>query len=328
MQICKICLKKITTEQKYLDYHNTCLVRLFDSLSVSPTLSFDRTIFQSEVKKYVRGMSISGVQKKLSLKIENDALVLTKEQGTYILKPTVEDLVELAQNEHLSMLIGKALDIETPPLGLIKFSNGELVYLIKRFDWLGRKKIQKEDMTQIFQLNREENETYNYKYSQSYEGVAKKLVEVTGGKKVVALDFFNRLVYNYLIQNGDYHLKNISVVAEKLTKEAIYDRLAPNYDSVMTSFYSPAENEMALDFLENDETPKIHEEVGWFTRPDFEDLGRRIGLTTPATAIIFDRIRKSESEIFELISDSFLSVGMKKLYKEKVIQRLIKLGLK
>ena len=228
MEICKICLKKVSKNQRRNDYHNLCLIKLFDSTSIDPKLPFSRDVFRSEFSKiYTKGMSISGVQKKLSLKIENNLLTLTSTGGTYILKPTTEEFPELSENEHLSMLIGRLLDIETSPFGLVKFANGELVYIIKRFDWKNDHKIHNEDMASIFNLNRDEHE--EYKYSQSYEAVGKKIKEITGGKLAVVLDFFNRLVYNYLIQNGDYHLKNISVIAERLTQSGYYESLGPNF---------------------------------------------------------------------------------------------------
>ncbi len=326
MNTCKICLKKVSSDQKYDDYHTGCLIKLFDATSVSPILPFSREVFKTELSKnYTHGMSISGVQKKLSLKITGGTLALTSTGGTYILKPTVEDFPDLSENEHVSMLIGKALDIETPPVGLIKFSDGELVYIIKRFDWHGSKKIHKEDMASIFNLNRDEGETY--KYSQSYESIGKKLLEVTGEKPTVILDFFNRLVYNYIIQNGDYHLKNISVIADHLSREGFYDRLSPNYDSVMTRLYFPEENELALDFLKDDELPKEYQTVGFYTRPDFEELGIKIGLTLPAVSVIFDKVKKRVEDLSDLVKASFLTESRKQQYLTNMQQRLAKLRI-
>lgn len=324
-EICKICLSKVSKKQRYSDYHNSCLLKLFNTSIIGPSLEFDKKIFNEEAKKHSKGMSISGVQKKLSLKIENHKLSLANIGGTYILKPTVEDFPELAPNEHLSMVIGNQLDIETPPLGLIKFSDGELVYLIKRFDWIESKKIQQEDMTQIFQLNRDTNERYKYGYS--YEEVGVKLKEITGGKMAVVLDFFNRLVYNYLIQNGDYHLKNISVVAKKLSPNGFYDLLSPNYDSVMTRLYFKDESDFALDFLQGDFGPNHFSTAGFYNRSDFYDLGTKIGLTKPAADIIFDKITKKKNEIFKLIEASFLSDLKKNEYNENLKNRLKKLNI-
>ncbi|MGE0631233.1 MAG: type II toxin-antitoxin system HipA family toxin [Pseudobdellovibrionaceae bacterium] len=324
--ICKICLKENATSKNYPDYHNVCLSRLFDSTVVSPILQFNRDIFKTEMtKKYVRGMSISGVQKKLSLKIANNTLSLTDVGGTYILKPTVEDFPELSQNEHLSMLIGKALDIETPPLGLIKFSNDELTYVIKRFDWKGNEKIHKEDMTSIFNLSRDKDETY--KYGQSYEQVGLKIREITNGKMGVVLGFFNRLVYNFLIQNADFHLKNISVVADKLSRSGFYDTLAPNYDSAMTRLYLPNEHELALAPLKDDETPEAFKTFGYLTRPDFEQLALKIGLTTAAAALFFEKIKKRKNEIFELIDNSFLGDSLKEKYRTNLVERMKQLKI-
>lgn len=325
-QICKICLKKISGEQKNIDYHNACLLRLFDSITVSPILPFSRDVFKTEIsRQYSKGMSISGVQKKLSMRLEKDQLILTSENGTYILKPTVEDFPELSENEHLSMVIGKTLDIDTPPLGLIKFSDGELVYIIRRFDWNKSGKIHKEDMAQIFNLHRDTGETY--KYSQSYEQVGNKLVEVTGGKLAIALDFFNRVIFNFLIQNGDYHLKNISVISSKLSRSGIYEGMSPNYDSVMTRMYSTYEKDLALDLLANDELPKESDAVGFLTKADFIEFGARINLLPPAMELVFEKIRKKSDEIFNLIDSSFLSDQRKAEYKDNVINRMQKLKI-
>lgn len=326
MQICKICLKRVTGEQRELDYHNLCLNNLFDSKAVSPILNFSREVFKTELsQKYVKGMSISGIQKKLSLRIDAGVLTLTNSGGTYILKPTVEDFPSLSENEHLSMLIGKALDVETPPLGLIKFSDGELVYIIKRFDWKGSDKIHKEDMTQVFALNRDTEE--KYKYGESYEQVGLKLKEVTGGKLTVVLDFFNRLIYNFLIQNGDYHLKNISVVSERLTREGHYQGMAPNYDSVNTRIYLPTETDLALDLLKDETALKQYQNNGFYTRADFGELGINLGLTVQAMDVVFEKVLKRKKDIMTLIEMSFLSSPMKAKYQEHVSERLKNLGI-
>ncbi len=322
MKICKICLKKVMEKAAHSDYHKKCLTQLLSSAAISPILPFSRSVFQSEISKnYTKGMSISGVQKKLSLKLGAEQLELTNTHGAYILKPSVEDFPELAENEHLSMLIGKALDIETPPLGLLKFSDGELVYIIKRFDGPHTQRLHVEDMASIFNLHRDEN----YKYSQSYEAVGTKLKKITGGKLTVVLDFFNRLICNFIIENNDYHLKNISVIAAKLTKEGFYDSLSPNYDSIMTRMYFPGEQELALDLLKDDNFSVSHKNTGFYTRPDFEELGAKIGLPPAATAVIFSKIKERKNELFELVSASFLSMEKKKFYLEHLAWKIEKL---
>lgn len=233
--------------------------------------------------------------------------------------------MENRENEHVSMLIGKALNINTPPLGLLKFNDGELTYVIRRFDWNQDKKILKEDMAQIFQLER--NDEGTYKYEKSYEEVALKIREATGGKLTQVLDFFERVVYNYLIQNGDYHLKNISLQSVKPDRSGFYEGLTPNYDSVMIRLYSKDERDLALSLLKDDEEPKEFKTVGFYTRPDFEELGVRIGLNTTVTTFIFDRIKKVKPEIDELIEASFLNEENKNKYAENLNSRYKKLGL-
>lgn len=327
MKICHICLKDITGEQKYEGYHNACITTLLGELQISPHLAFDKSIFRAELsQKYIQGMSMSGVQKKLSLKVEERKLVATQKGGMFILKPSVDDFPEVSANEHLTMRLGELFGIVTPPCGLIKFKDFELAYLIKRFDWLnGEEKFLKEDMAQIFQLVRDEGQTY--KYSMSYEEVGVKLLELTGNKLAEVFQFFRRVLFAFLSGNGDLHLKNISVYNSKFGSDGIFDGLTPNYDSVMTKLYFPNERDMALELLKDGEASPEFDDTGFLTRVDFDLLGKRIGLSDAAREIAFYEMSRRINTAIELIGRSFLSAPMKQKYLETFNSRAKKLDL-
>ncbi|MGK5088944.1 HipA domain-containing protein, partial [Bdellovibrionota bacterium FG-2] len=244
--ICKICLNSIEDQSRHAGYHGVCLKRLFGSPNVDPTLDFDKSKLEVEIiPRYSKRMSISGVQQKLFVRIEGGRMTPTDIGGTHILKPAPSKYPGICANEHVSMKIGALLGIDTPPCGLIAFSDGEWAYVIKRFDREGGKKIHQEDMAQIMGRTRDEEE--NYKYNGSYAEVA-SVIQGATGKPAVVLRFYERLVFNYLIANGDFHLKNISL--QDPEADGKYRQLTPLYDSVNTRIHLPNESrDLALEEL-------------------------------------------------------------------------------
>jgi serine/threonine-protein kinase HipA len=82
--ICSSCLKNNKEE-----FCLKCRKELFDGKKVSKVLGFDSPFANTsgEFLDHTKKISISGVQVKYSLKLENNALQLTETGGQYILKP-------------------------------------------------------------------------------------------------------------------------------------------------------------------------------------------------------------------------------------------------
>ena len=72
------------------------------------------------------------------------------------------------------------------------------------------------------------------KYSGSYEAIAKLIYTVTTNKRASIISFYKTVVMNYLLKNGDAHLKNFGVIYDKDLK---YISFAPAYDIVNTCVY-------------------------------------------------------------------------------------------
>ncbi|NLE91813.1 MAG: HipA domain-containing protein [Elusimicrobia bacterium] len=186
-----------------------------------------------KAQEMVGKMSISGVQPKLSVKLADRSgdphLKVTGEGGQYILKPQVQAFANLPENEELCMTIADDIGIEVPAHCLVHLKDQSLAYVVKRFDREGRRKIHQEDFSQI--LEKQD------KYNGAVEEIGKKLKTVS---EVPGLDvqlFFERVVFNFLIGNGDAHVKNYSVIYN----EEGLARLAPAYDLVCSRIVIPEE---------------------------------------------------------------------------------------
>ncbi len=91
-------------------------------------------------------MSISGYQPKMSATVVDNRLVLVKEKGTYIIKPSPAQFPHLAENEHAVMTLARLFKFNTPPFGLIQLTNNELAFIIKRYDRINENKLHQEQL--------------------------------------------------------------------------------------------------------------------------------------------------------------------------------------
>ena len=318
---CQICLKAIKTS-KYPEYHDACLRNFFGSVKVNPYLDFSPATMSVEaLAKVTEKMSISGVQQKLSVRVEDKKILPTDRNGEFILKPTPSDnrFEMVSENEHLSMLICRHLGVESVPFGLFRLPNGTKAYMIKRFDKGASNRIHCEDFCQIMNINKTPDGSF--KYESSYEEVGRKMLECTGGNKAVVYEFMKRLIINFLIQNGDYHLKNISLQVLNPAPEMIFDGMTPNYDSLNTRLYMK-DDVFALDLLANKEFTAEYEKLGFYTKADFYELGKRIGINRNSIDEIISAIGIKEDEIRALIDASYLSSSLKETYSSLLFKRM------
>ena len=102
-------------------------------------LTFNRVDFIQFRVQEAEHMSISGIQDKISLKLVRGQLEPTEANGEYILKPIpTADIPcfkhDVPANEHVTMQIAsRVFGIAVPPNAVIRFADGELAYIVKRF---------------------------------------------------------------------------------------------------------------------------------------------------------------------------------------------------
>lgn len=309
-------------------YCPKCLKELFDGKKVS-SLTFDKKEFYQKRKEYAKRISISGVQDKISLKFDSaNILVATDTEGHYILKPAsradqLDREYDVCANEHLSMQISKQIfKIPTASSALIPFSSAELAYITRRFDYaLNGDKLDQEDFASILE-HTSDRQGRNYKYESSYEACAEAIKMYVPASLPALEDFYKRIVVNYLIGNGDAHLKNFSLYRAEGRKDRI---LTPSYDLLYTRYHIPnEEGYMGLDMFKDEvENPsKAFEAMGYYTLEDFELFAQKIGIKEKRLAKIFELLLSSTEKVMEMIEHSFLSDEGKEAYRKNYLERL------
>ena len=322
MRFCKISLKPIERNAKYPEYTNAEFRKLFGSLKVNPQLAFTRQDLFEESPRLSQGMSLSGMQQKLSFTLNDQMdLVPTATKGDYILKPSPEEYPHAAENEHCAMVSSRLLGIETALCGLIAFQDGELVYLTKRFDRTPQGKLHQEDLAQGF------NKNSASKYSESYESAGHLISQMTRGKIAVVRDFFYRVVHAYLIGNDDMHLKNICLLKLVENTGLFYDKLTPHYDCLFTHAFKnySAQGVLALDLLKEEAEglfSEAYEKAGYYTSADFRILGNRLGLRDQLLASFFRKVTQLETPLRQLIQHSYMPLDMKNRAESLVRERM------
>ena len=269
-------------------------------------------------------ISISGVQEKYSLRQEKNNLLLTDTGGTHILKPVpserLERVTDLPANEHVSMQIARQVfGIRTADCGMIFFDDGSPAYLTRRFDYKpdGSGKYQLEDFATLMGKT-PEREGDNFKYNASYLDIVNMIRQYAAASPVVLLDFFRLLVFNYLIANGDTHLKNISLM-ETADGDFV---LSPAYDLVCTALHLD-DSHLALHYglYDGDYEEKTYYDVGMYTGVSFVVFAEKAGISPALAGQIVEEVIRKTPKAIELIQRSFLSEEAKNIYIQTIRQR-------
>lgn len=302
-------------------YSRNCLNRVFDGKKVSHVLPYGPPEESEEVaEKFLENrkrISISGVQEKLSLVLEKNKLRLTEEgeQGTYILKPIPGDLKKVNQipaNEHLTMQMARQVyGINTAENALIFFSNGDPAYITKRFDV--KKDGSKQGVEDFASLagKTSENDGADFKYNYSYEEVGELIRQYVPAFIVELEKYFQLVMFNYLVSNGDAHLKNFSLLE---TANGDYT-LSPAYDLINTRIHVN-DTDFALneglfkDGFESDEA-KTNGRVGLH---DFQEFSKRLGIKEQRMEKLLNPFRAKQNLAESLIQRSFLNPETKEIY--------------
>lgn len=309
MNKCLCCYKPLLAGE--VDYHKRCARRMF-GCEVAPALPYTRKEINELAKVVVENRTtITGVQAKLSMDLEHDEtgapqrLTIVGVLGRYILKPQTECFTCLPEMEDLAMHLAEAARIAAVPHSLIRFADGELNYITRRIDRtaVGRK-LAMEDFCQLSEHLTEQ------KYNGSYEMVASLIRKFSTAPMLDLVNFWEQVVFSWIIGNADMHLKNFSLISQKPGKYV----LAPIYDQVSTAVIMPEDTEeLALSLN------------GWkkkLMREDFMEGMLSSGLDELVANRILHRFSKYQKEWYELIDASFINDEQKEQLKSLISIRL------
>jgi serine/threonine-protein kinase HipA len=136
-----------------------------------------------------------------------------------------------------------------------------------------------EEFCVLFEFNKEK------KYKGSYEKIAKAIYQISTNKQKDLSQFFKMMVMNYLLKNGDAHLKNFGMLYTDDKKERF---LAPAYDVVNTVIYLPKDKPALTLFGK-----KI-----WFAQEELLEFGTKYCMLN----------RKEALEDFEVCIQAVISI--------------------
>lgn len=323
---CHSCLKETPR-----DFCPACAKRLFGLKKFGATLDFSLPEIKSN-NGSIRRISISGAQPKFSLLVNEGRLEPTENGGTFILKPAVEGLFDntkdMPANEHLTMQMARQIfKIEAADNALVYLKDGTPAYITKRFDVLpDGNRICQEDFAQVAGLTPGEKGS-NYKYDFSYQQIAELMKQYVSTYPTDVEKYFKLILFNYLVCNGDAHVKNFSVYSPNA--DGVY-KLAPAYDLLNTSLHVQEFGRTALElFSENSAADysganfetEFFKANGFYGKPDFMELARRIGIKEIRAQRFIAETCSHLREMDAMIDLSYLSEPSKALFKAQVRDR-------
>ena len=314
MKKCLCCYQPLHDGE--VDYHPRCAKRFFGQ-SVAPCLPYTRKDINKLAQVVVEShTTVTGVQAKLSMDLEHDAngraqrLTIVGVMGRYILKPQTERFEYLPEMEDLTMHLAEIARIPTVPHALIRFADGELNYITRRIDRTddGRK-LPMEDMCQLAGKLTEQ------KYQGSYELIAKLIDRYSSVPKLDIVNFWEQVVFSWIVGNADMHLKNFSLYSEKVGKYV----LTPTYDQVSTAIIMPEDSDQLALPLNGFQKKLLS--------IDFAQAMEQSGLNRQMVQRIFNRFIPLKEKWFACIDASFVSEQQKTQFKELISNRIETLSM-
>ena len=323
MNNCRVTLSPLKDKKEYQPGFSLQGIKyLAGSANVQLQLPFTRREFVTVQPKKQRGMSISGYQPKLSLRIVNNQFTVVDTFGTYILKPSPEEYPNLAENEHAIMTVMKRLGFDIPPFGLVPFqqatdnNNVEYAFIIKRFDRSDaeQSKVHQEQLDGAMDVE-EKYGKINGVQTISYERVCLFLIENIDANLQFKRDLFKRVMYSYLLGNNDFHLRNFGILMPSEEK----NKLAPVYDFVSTAPYLDtfSDSYLALPLLkveenENELAPGFNTQYGQYIGYDFIEFAQGLGLNGKLAVKVISEAVKNKAIVIDTINSSFMTETHKK----------------
>ena len=308
---CLCCGKPLKTDDG-TGWHKSCVRRFFGT-SVLPEIEIDNQTLESIVTESVgKGLTVPGVQKKLSLHLFFDGkkprLTLVNYPTGYILKPQVEEFTALPESEHLVMQMADVCGIATVPHALIA-KGDRYAYITKRVDRIiESEKISMLAMEDFCQLDLRLTAD---KYKGSYERCAKIIDRHSSRKGLDMAELFTRLVFCFMIGNSDMHLKNFSLI-ETAEGSGEYI-LSPAYDLLPVNVIMPEDKEQ---FALTMNGKKMN-----LRRGDFLKFADSCGISRAAAEKMIARLLAEERKLIELCEQSLLPDDMKNVLTELIQNR-------
>ena len=206
-----------------IEFKSTFKHLKFPPVDIDEILNNDTNdTFNYLLNTFLTKNSISGIQPKTVAIVKDKETLDLKE---YIIKTWGEEFPNLAENEYFSLKALQKAGVEIPNIKLSK--NGKFL-LVEKFIFDGDEILGFEEVLSLLDKNKIN------KYQGSYEQVSKIILQFSTDKANSMKQFYKTVVMNYLLKNGDAHLKNFGLLFNSDFQNI---RFAPAYDVVTTTAY-------------------------------------------------------------------------------------------
>lgn len=313
---CLCCGKPITeivsAQEKNTQWHNRCVKQFFGTTTL-PDIEMSQEMLEwLAVESTNKGLTVPGVQKKMSLHLDNNGekprLTLVNYPTGYILKPSTEDYPCLPEAEHLVMQMAEKAGIKTVPHALvrIKAQDNAFAYITKRIDRRDEKTLAMEDFCQL------DGRLTEDKYKGSYERCAKIIRRYSSRAGLDITELFIRVVFCFIIGNSDMHLKNFSLIETDENSQRYI--LSDAYDMLPVNTVNPADTEETALTL-NAKKRNLH-------RSDFLIFSEVCGINRSVAERLIDRTRKFQEVFVQIVEESYLNAELKQNMKAIISNRI------
>lgn len=314
---CLLCGKPIGAgageEEKLSEWHSVCVKRFFGTSSI-PSIDFSTGTFEELVSKTVsKGLTIPGVQKKLSLHLSGNKdarLTVVNYPTGFILKPQTEEYSQLPEFEHLAMGMADISGIKTVPHALIR-NTESYAYITRRVDRVSHASGSSEMLAMEDFCQLSERLTVD-KYRGSYEKCAKIVSSLSCHPGLDVSELFMRIVFSFIIGNSDMHLKNFSLIEDNPGSRNYH--LSPSYDMLPVNVILPEDKEqLALTLRGKKRNLK---------RTDFMDYAISVGIPKTAADKMISKLCSLEHKYSKMCDDSLLSDTNKAEFQNLITTRI------
>ena len=194
----------------------------FPSFNIDEILLNDSNdTFNTLLQTFLNKNAISGVQPKTVALLKEK--LDTKE---YIIKTWGEEYQDLALNEYFCLRAVQKAGVKTANA---KLSKNNKFLIVEKFTLTPDGAFYGfEEILSLMDKNRDR------KYDGSYEQIAKIIYSYVTNKAESMVAYYKTVVMNYLLKNGDAHLKNFGLLFDDDFKNIFY---SPVYDVVNTVVY-------------------------------------------------------------------------------------------
>ena len=299
---CLCCGKELkNTEKQDNGWHRKC-IRSFFGTEEMPEISLDEKFLEKLAEKTVnKGLTVPGVQKKLSLHLDKTGtearLTLVDYPTGYILKPASQEYAQLPEAEHLAMTMARATGIAVVPFGMLQ-TGEDRAYITKRVDRLDGHKYAMEDFCQLSGRSTAD------KYKGSYEECGKIIKKYSSRRGLDMTEIFLRLIFCDMTGNSDMHLKNFSLIETEPGRREFV--LSPAYDLLPVNIIMPSDKEFTALTL-NGKKRNLR-------RNDFLKLAENMELSQKAANKMIDKVLGLKNEYERLIDEAYVSDDFKERF--------------